>query len=71
MTVGSRLVVELVFNGLWRRELRHAKDVGPTFVGKCFGLTWILGTVCVCAQHPLIGMSQRSMDRTVSSSFSF
>ena len=35
-----------------------------------FGLIWILGTESVCAQHPRIGMSQRSVDRTVSSSFS-
>ena len=33
LTVGSRLVVELVFNGLWPRGLRHgAKDVGQAFV---------------------------------------
>ena len=44
---------------------------GTNFCGTEYGFTWTLGTVCVCAQHPRIGMSQRSKDRTVSSSFSF
>ena len=44
---------------------------GTNLCAKEFGLTWILGTVCACARHPRIGLSQRSMDRTVSSSSSF
>ena len=44
LTVGLRLVVELVFNGLWPRGLRHgAKDVGQTIVGKCLALFGSLG----------------------------
>ena len=71
LTIGSRLAVELVLNGLWPRGLRHgAEDVGRTAVGRCLAFLGILGTVCVCPQHPRIGMSQRTMDRTVSSSSS-
>ena len=62
LTIGSIPFVEFVFNGLWPRW--------KNLCGKEFGPTWFCGTVCVCAQHPRIGMSQRSMDRTVSSSFS-
>ena len=63
-------LVEVVFNGLWPRGLRHgAKDVGTNFCGKMFGLTWILGTACVCAHLPRIGTFQESMGRMVSSSF--
>ena len=48
-----RPVVELVFNGLWPRGLRHGtRDVDQAFVGRCFGPVWILGTVCFCAQPP-------------------
>ena len=36
---------------------------GTNICGKVFGFIWILGTVCVCAQHPRIGMSQRSTMR--------
>ena len=70
LTVDSRLV-ELVFNGSWPRGFRHVcRGVGKAFVGKRVALLGSFGQ-CVCAQHPRIGMSQRSMDRTVSSSFSF
>ena len=48
LTVGSIPFVELVFNGLWPRGLRHgAKDVGQTMVGKClpFFDPWV--SVCL------------------------
>ena len=36
------------------------KVCDKTFVGKSLALpTWIFGTVCVCAQHPRIGMSPK------------
>ena len=39
--------MELVFNGLWPRGLRHgAKDVGQTFVGMSLAL---LGSLGQCA----------------------
>ena len=39
--------MELIFNGLWPRGLRHgAKDVGHTFVGKSLAL---LGSLGQCA----------------------
>ena len=35
LIIGLRLVVEVVFNGLWPRGLRHgAKGVGQALVGK-------------------------------------
>ena len=47
LTIGSRLVVELVFNGLLPRGLRHgAKGVGQTFVRKSLVL---LGSLGQCA----------------------
>ena len=42
---------------------------GTNLCGKVVNPIWIRGTVCVCAQLPRIGMSQRSLCRTVSSSF--
>ena len=45
LTVGSRLVVELVFSGLWPRGLRHGtRDVEQAFVEMCLAPFWFLGT---------------------------
>ena len=72
LIIGPRLVVEVVFNCLWPRGIRHgAKDVGQAFFGKGFGPVWTRGTGCVCAQHPRIGTFQDSVGRMVSSSSSF
>ena len=45
-----------------------AKDVGQTRVGRCLALFGSLGQRAFAHSHPRIGMSQRSVDRTVSSS---
>ena len=42
---------------------------GRSRSGKASGLAWIHWTLCVCAHHPVIGMCQRSMGRTVGSFF--
>ena len=42
LTIGSRLLVELVFNGL--RGLRHGtRDVEQAFVGRCLALVGSVG----------------------------
>ena len=59
-TIGSRPVVELVFNDLWPRGLRHgARDVEQAFVGKCLALVGFVGQREV--QPPRIGTFQGSM----------
>ena len=69
---GPRLVVEVVFNGLRPRGLRHgSRDVEKSLCGKGFGPIWNRGTARVCAQHPRTGTFQGSMGRMVSSSSSF
>ena len=62
LTVGSRLVVDLVFNGLWRRGLRHGvKDVGQTFEGKSLAL---LGSLGQCAFAHSLHASECPKERT-------
>ena len=44
LIVGSRLVVELVFNGMWLRGLMYgAKDVGQISVKRCLALFGTVG----------------------------
>ena len=63
-------VVGVVFNRLRPRGLRHSgNDVGQTFVR--LALLGSLGQCAFAHEPPRIGMSQRSMDRTVSFSDSF
>ena len=62
-----------IFRGIGRhwsvaeRAQAGGQRCGTNQCGKVFGFIWIRGTACVCAQSPRIGLSQRSMDRTVSS----
>ena len=43
LTIGSRLDVKLVLNGLWPRGLRHGAKRCGTLCAKEFGLTWMRG----------------------------
>ena len=74
LTIGSRLVVEQGIGLQWlvaERAQAWCQRCGTNLCGKAFGFARIHGTLCVGAQHPRIGMSHRSMDRMVNSSFSF
>ena len=65
-------VVGVVFNRLRPRGLRHSgNDVGQAFVGKRLALLGSLGQCAFAHSLHALESSQRSMDRTVSSSFSF
>ena len=62
----------LALDTSWKRAQAWRQRCGTNFL--CEGVwsnsdPW--DSVRVCAQPPRIGMSQRSVDRTVSSSFSF
>ena len=72
LTIGSRPVVELVFNGLWPRGLRHgARDVRETFLGKCLAFLGSLGHCAFAHSIHAVECSKEVWTARVSSSFSF
>ena len=72
LTIGSRLVVDLVLNGLWPRGLRHGtRDVEQAFVEKCLALFGSVGQRALVHSIHAFGTFQGSMGRMVSSPSSF